>query len=321
MRTAIVGAGAMGSLFSGLMALSGQDVWLVGHRASAHVEAIRAGGLRMTHPDGDRQVKLQVTIDPREVGPVDSVIFLTKAYSTAAAARHAAPLFGPATVAVTVQNGVGNAEAIRDALGPRPILAGVTNIGGNLLAPGTMNLTDAARRGGGGTWIGPFEGSATAAQMSAVAASLRQAGILVHEEADIALTIWRKMALACGMASIGSVGRLRVGTVLDTEEGVKLLHEIIGEIVAVAQAKGIALELKAALDYSFGTYEMSRQHVTSMAADVVAGRPTEIGAFNEAVVREGERLGVPVPVNRTMARLIRVIEGNYPRILPMTAAS
>jgi 2-dehydropantoate 2-reductase len=318
MRVAVIGAGAMGSLFGGLMALAGDEVWLVGHRRNPHIDAMVDRGLDMTHADGRRHARPGVTVDPAGLGQADLVIFLTKAFSTADAARHARPLFGPGTVAVTLQNGVGNAEAIREILGRQPILAGVTNIGANIISPGAIRLTDAAQRGAGGTWIGPFEDTAGTADLARAAACLRRAGILTHEEPDIALTIWRKMGLVCGMAAISSVARLRVGHVFDTAEGVTLLKEIIGEVAAVATAKGVALDPQAAIDYAFGTYGLSRQHITSMAADVLAGLPTEIWAFNEAVVREAGKLGLDSPVNRTMARLLRILEANYDNILPMS---
>jgi 2-dehydropantoate 2-reductase len=316
MRIAVVGAGAMGSLFAGLMALAGDDVWLVGYRQTDHVEAMKARGLGMTYGDDRRVARPRVTFDAREPGVMDALIFLTKTYSTDAAARGAKPMIGPETLLVSLQNGVGNAEAIMAAVGPARVVAGVTNIGATVTSPGEIKLTEGAYRGTGDTWMSGYANSAPAEQVEALAAQMRRATIQTHVSPDVDQVIWRKLALVAGMSSVTAVTRLRIGSVLEAEEGRTLLRDIIMEVAKIAAAKGIALDSATIVERCFATYNLSRGHITSMAADIVAGLPTEIGAFNEAVVREAEKIGMDAPVNRAMARLVRLVEGNYGRILP-----
>lgn len=310
MRIAVVGAGSMGSLFGGMLALGGEDVWLVDPRAD-HIEAIRASGLLMTHEGQEWRAPVHATTDPGEPGTVDLVVVMVKSFDTSAAMAEARPLLGSETIALSLQNGLGNPEKITAGLGTSRVIAGVTELGANLVAPGHIELSGNVMNKGGLTSIGAWQGGVTSAEAEAVAACFESANMRMAVLDDIESFVWTKLAFAASMASLTAVTGLKVGGVIAQKEGRALMIGIIDEIVAVASAKGITLERDAVLERAMATFTSIAEHTTSMAADVQAGRRTEIGALNGAVVDEAERLGMDVPVNRVMTRLVRLIEQSY----------
>lgn len=310
MRIAIVGAGSMGSLFGGLLARAGEDVWLVDKRAD-HMDAAREGGLRMTFPGGDWLVPMNATTDPSEPGAVDLIVFFVKSFDTLSAAREAKPLMGPDTRALSLQNGLGNPEKIAQGLGTERVIAGVTRIGAKLIGPGHIEITETAATKGGGTSIGAWANGVRRAAVDHVAEVFDRANILVDVLDDAEAFIWGKLANAASMASLTAVTRLRVGDVMESADGLALMTAIIEEIVTVGQAKGVALDRDVTLAQAKEIFVGIPEHSTSMAEDVLAGRRTEIGALNGAVVDEAEKLGVDVPVNRVIASLVRLIEESY----------
>lgn len=310
MRIAVIGAGSMGSLFGGLLARAGNDVWLIDKRAD-HMDAVLANGLLMTYPGGEWLVPINATTDPAEPGPVDLIVVFVKSFDTVIAAQEAKPLLGPDTVALSLQNGLGNPEKIVEGLGSSRVIAGVTRIGATLRAPGHVDVTEPAANKGGGTSIGAWARGVDRETVDQVAAIFDQANILVDVLDDVEAFIWGKLANAASMASLTAVTGLRVGGITGNENGLLLMTEIIDEIVCVAQAKGVALDRDATLAAAKGIFAGIPEHTTSMSEDVRARRRTEIGALNGAVVEEAEKLAIDVPVNRVIASLISLTEESY----------
>lgn len=310
MRIALVGAGSMGSLFGGLLARAGEDVWLVDKRAD-HMDAVRENGLRMSFPGGEWRVPVNATTDPSEPGPVDLIVFFVKSFDTLQAAQEAAPLMGSETLALSLQNGLGNAEKIIEGLGTDRVIAGVTRIGAKLVAPGHVEITETAANKGGGTSVGAWKAGTQRSDVERIARVLDQANILTDVLDDAEVFIWGKLANAASMASLTAITHSRVGNVMASADGLALMTAIIDEIVAVANAKGIGLDRDTTLGEATKIFVGIPEHSTSMAEDVAAGRRTEIDALNGAVVEEAEKLGIDVPVNRVIASLVRLIEQNY----------
>jgi 2-dehydropantoate 2-reductase len=167
-----------------------------------------------------------------------------------------------------------------------------------------IEVTRGAWTGGSMTWIG-------GPGAEAVAPALRGAGMAIEVREDIDALVWNKVAMAGAMSPVASLVRLPNGLVLGTRETRELLEQMTREIVAVANAKGIALDADEAIARNVAVYETSLDHRPSMLDDVLAGRRTEIDSLCGAVVREGQGLGVPVPVSATLWRLIRAIEQRY----------
>jgi len=302
-RVGILGAGAMGSLFGGLLARAGEDVWFV-DPWRAQIDAITRDGLLMTCDGEQRRVAAGASVDPAAAGMVDLLMVWCKAFATGDAVAAAAPMIGPQTIVCSLQNGLGNPEQIRAHVPAERVVHGVTGLGASVVAPGVIEVTRGAWTGGSTTWIG-------GPGAEAVAETLRGAGMAMEVREDIDALVWNKVAMAGAMSPVASLVRLPNGLVLNTRETRELLEQMTREIVAVANAKGIALDADEAIARNVAVYETSLDHRPSMLDDVLAGRRTEIDSLCGAVVREGQALGVPVPVSATLWRLIRAIEQRY----------
>lgn len=300
MRVGILGAGAMGSLFGGLLSSAGTDVWLV-ERWREHVEAIASSGLRMTHQGEERIVHPNAVAMPSAAGEVDLLLIWAKAYDTAAAIDDAAPMIGQETIVLTLQNGLGNAEVLAERVGWERVLYGVTTMGGSTGRPGAVELTEKSWAGHGMTWLGSRRPVARGRE---VADLLSAAGIACEVREDIDAIVWTKLAMASPMSSVAGLTGLRVGPILDAPEAMAVVEEVTAEIVAVAAAKGLGLDYAEIMENNFGTWREVREHPPSLLQDVEARRRTEVDALLNAVTREAEPLGVAVPTIRTVSRLL-----------------
>ena len=301
MKIAVIGAGAMGSLFGAYLAKAGEavmvvDIW------QEHVAAIRSQGLMLGEPAGDEVVRLDAMLGTGGLEPVDLVILFVKSAATQAAATDAAALLRPGGRVLTLQNGLGNAEAIAEIVGAERVLAGTTAQGATLLGPGRV------RHGGSGeTHIGRLSGEADAF-CHEVAALLTNAGLPTVVEPDVRSLIWGKLIINTGINALTALLRLRNGQLADLAETRQLLALAVEEAVKVARAAGVQLPYEKPLEKVLAVAVATGQNQSSMLQDVLRGSPTEIAVINGAIVREGERLGVATPVNRTLTLLVQALE-------------
>jgi 2-dehydropantoate 2-reductase len=316
MRMAIVGAGSMGSVFGGHLALAGHDVVLVDVRED-HVDAIRSQGLRMRRPGGeDSVVRLAATTQPADMAPVDVAIFLTKGFATREAAEAVRPAIRPDTWVLTVQNGLGNERVLGEVFDPAQVVPGTTTVGAMTDAPGVVTMSPGTAAGQSVTHLGPPRtGTQIPQGVVDVAKALTEAGLPTGalESADV--VIWTKLAMAASMGPLTAILRRTLKDVWDDPASRGLWEDMFHEILAVARASGVPLDEAQVAAHARQTYESVGHHVTSMAADVVAGRRTEIETMALEVARRGEELGVPTPVTATVGRLVRSLEGSYERAL------
>jgi 2-dehydropantoate 2-reductase len=290
MRIAIMGAGAMGSLFGAHLAEAGHDVLLVDVDRTV-VAAVEADGVRI----GDRVVRAPITADPSGRGTYDAILVLVKTYDTAAAAELAAPLVGPGTVVATLQNGIGGADVLREAFGPERVLAGVTYQGATVLAPGRIR-----HHMRGETFLGDDVAAA-----APLAAALTEGGQPAHALDPVAPRIWKKLTNNC-MGNCTSALTGMSGGQMAGDDGILALQLAIAtEAVAVAAGLGHDLDLEDCVHTNTSVLASSGDGRPSMLQDVEAGRRTEIETLNGAIVRHGDALGIDVPVNRAMVALVR----------------
>ena len=306
MRWAIVGAGAMGSLFASHLARAGTEVWACDSWAE-HVAALRQGGLRVVREGSETVVRPRATTDPAEPGTVDVLMVFVKYRQTPHALRSARPLVGPSTVLVTLQNGLGNVELIREAYPDNRVVFGFTTLTSELLGPGRIEASYAGR---GETYLWPADGRHDAA-VDRVCAALERAGIHSIVAPQIELMIWKKLIVNCCLNTVCAITGLPVGALCDRPESWPLLEGLADEIVAVAARKGIALDRVQAHSFLRSVAEEARSHYPSMLVDVRHKRQTEIECLNGAVLREAARLGIDAPFNRAIYSLIRVLESSY----------
>jgi 2-dehydropantoate 2-reductase len=303
MRFAVLGGGAMGSLFGGRLAADGADVTVV-HRGADHVRAIRRDGLTVETPDGDaRTVNLAATTDPDDPGDVDVVLVLVKSTDTREAVTGAASLLRGADV-LTLQNGLGNPEAIAEVVEEEAVLAGVTAQGATFLGPGRVR-----HAGRGPTRIGRYF-AGDDGTVEAIADRFTAAGIKTAVADDVRVAVWEKVLVNVGVNAATALARVPNGHLADTDPGRRLLESAVSEAAAVARAEGRPVR-EDAVEHTIAIAEETAANHSSMRQDVERGRTTEIETINGAVVERAADHGIDVPVNRTLADLVRLAEAGY----------
>ncbi|NMC32512.1 MAG: 2-dehydropantoate 2-reductase [Veillonellaceae bacterium] len=303
MKIVIIGAGAMGGLFAARLAAAGEDVSVVDVWAE-HIETIRTQGLILKTEQGEvRANPAAVTrVEDLATSAADLVIVFVKSGMTAAAARSAQTILGLAGRVLTLQNGLGNAETIATVVGADRVLAGTTAQGATLLGPGRI------RHGGrGDTHIGRLTGPADDFCREA-ATILSRAGIPAIAEDAVQSLIWGKLVINVGINALTALLRFTNGQLNDHAETRELVKLAVTEAARVAAASGIRLPYDDAVEKVLAVAAATATNRSSMLQDILHGRATEIDAINGALVREGNRLGMPTPVNATLTLLIKALE-------------
>lgn len=302
MRIAVVGVGAMGSVYAALLADAGNDVWAIDTSAE-QVAAIRAGGLRVEGASGDRVVRLHAATEAAEAGVVDLVVIATKAMDARAAAESCRALLGPETVVLPIQNGIGSGDAVAEVVGAERVVIGVAGgFGASLVAPGHahhhgMELVRLGERSG-----------AVTPRLLRIAETWRAAGFRVATFDDIDRLVWEK--LICNVAFSGpcTVLRLTIGDLLDDPHASGVALDCAAEAFAVAAARGIRLDVDDPRAYVTAFGEAIRGARPSMLLDRLAGRRSEIDAINGAIPPRAAEVGLEAPVNAVITALVKACE-------------
>jgi 2-dehydropantoate 2-reductase len=294
-RVAVIGCGAIGSLFAAHLAQAGEaEVWAFDLDAE-HVAAINRDGLRLSGV-GDVHGRLRATTDATELPACELGIVAVKAQHTDAALRATAHAFADGAVC-SVQNGVGNEEAIAEHV--ERVIRGTTFPAGHLIAPGHVGWDTA-----GDTWIGPFEPRpAGMAAVRELAGLLTRAGMPTKGMEDARGAQWTKLIFNAATNPVGAVTGLTHGQACDVGGLRALMSALVAEGRAVADAQGIELDSDpdALIDHAHGVAYL---HKASMLQDVLARRPTEVDALNGGIVRFGRDAGVATPGHETMWALM-----------------
>jgi len=302
MKIVIMGTGAMGSLFGGLLALS-EEVWLVDIRQE-QIDAIRSAGLTIEEKGKMQTIRVNATSDVASIGKADLVIFFVKAYHTEKAASDAFVLQKEDTVFLTLQNGLGNEEAICKQVDRKSVMLGATNHGATLLGPGRIR-----HAGWGKTYVGELDGKMTE-RVAQIAQVFNKAGIETEVSSNIHQVVWNKLFINAGLNAVAALTGLKNGQLLDYPETLRLMDGLVSEAVEVARKKGIPIE-GSPLEKVKAVVEATRENRCSMGQDIDNRRKTEIDAINGAVVREAKRLGIAVPYNEMITDLVKVIEKTF----------
>ncbi len=303
MKTMIIGAGAMGSLFGGLLSLSGKEVWLV-DVWEEHVDAIRSKGLAIEEKGTTRNISINATADVRSIGKADLVLYFVKTYHSEKAVSDSLILEKEDTLFLTLQNGLGNEETICKQIDPKKVLLGVTGQGATLLGPGHIR-----HAGWGKTYVGELDGKITD-RIDQIVKMLNNAGIETEVSSRIHDLVWEKLFINVGINALAALLGLKNGQLLDYPETLRWVEALVSEAVEVANRKGMRIEVNP-IDRVRGVIEATRENRCSMGQDLDYKRRTEIDAINGAVVREADHLGISVPYNRMITDLIKVIEKQF----------
>jgi len=308
MKIAVIGAGAMGCLFGGLLAQGGHDLWLIDVWRE-HVQAINERGLIIEEGGELKTIPVRATTDVTEVGAVDLVIVFVKAYDTAGALASAKVLLGPSTLVITFQNGIGNVEAISEFVSPGMVLAGVTSHGATMLGPGKIR-----HAGSGDSFLGEISGGLSP-RVQQLAALFSEVGIKVEPCENILGLIWSKLMINVGINALTALTRLRNGDLLNYEGTRELMTLAVREAAEVARRKGITLPDPDPVAKAMAVANLTANNRSSMLQDVLRQRRTEIDYINGAIVREARALGLATPVNHVLTLLVKVLEESYDRAI------
>lgn len=299
-RIVIVGAGAMGCLFAARLALAGKSVAVV-DVDPARLARIKAEGITLDDDSGHHIAQLDAALAADIHGPVDLLMLFTKGMHSASAIRSVAHLAATDCTVLTLQNGLGNVEAITEVFAPARVLWGVTDFPADLEGP-----TRVASHGQGHIFVGNYPDGADE-RATAVAALFEAASLNAVAEPDVKVAVWEKVAFNAALNALCTVSGLPVGG-LDHPAGRSAANAVIAEIVNIAEAEGAmvdATRLAAKVDFALANH---RTHKPSMLQDRLAGRATEIESINGAVLKAGMRNAITSPALQVLTDLVRLGE-------------
>ncbi|NDY93474.1 ketopantoate reductase family protein [Ideonella livida] len=300
MKITVLGAGAMGALFGGLLAEAGHAVTLLDVN-DAHIEQVRTHGLRLITDAADRRVRVPILRPEQATEVPDWLLVFTKTLHTERALAAVVGLIGPHTRVLSLQNGLGNAERLAVQVPWERIAVGVTTVPADLQAPGQVHS------GGQGhvrmMWAEGHDDPA----LARLAEALTDVGLHGTVDPGVKAAIWEKVAFNAALNSLCAVTGCTVGEIGAHAASRTLAHAIASEVLAVARQSGVQARdaVHGVLDHAMDHH---LHHKPSMLQDVLAGRPTEIEAINGEVVRQAASLGCAVPLTDTLATLVRLRE-------------
>ncbi|MGD8524095.1 MAG: 2-dehydropantoate 2-reductase [Desulfobacterales bacterium] len=302
MKICIVGTGAMGSVYAGLLAAAGNEVWAV-DRWADHIAAIRKNGLKIDGKSGDRTVPLNATMDTAEVGFCDQVIIATKAMDVAQAAESTQALLGQDTDVLTIQNGLGSAEKVVGILGTKRVIVGIAGgFGASIKAPGHVHHC-----GMEFVHLGELKGPATP-RLEKVAIVWRDAGFNVTTYDDVDQLIWEKLICNVCYSGTCTLTEMTIGEVLKDDNAWRVASGCAAEAFHVARAHGVIIGFDDPIDFVHNFGARIPDARPSMLLDHLADRPSEIDVINGAIPVQGKKCGVPTPFNTAVSALVRAKE-------------
>lgn len=308
MKITVIGAGAMGCLFAGMLCESGHDVCLLARRAT-QAEVINSRGLVIISSSGQRTIPVKVVIDFTKIKGTELALLFVKHGHTRSAALTGSRIIGRTGYILTLQNGLGNTEIIADYVDKKRILCGTTSQGAMLLDHGVVQHS-----GTGETVIGSLHGGVEAISMSEKLAGLFSvAAIMSRNVEDIRHVLWNKLFVNVGINALTALTGIRNGQVLESPYSRQLLVEAVSEAVDVARRLHPAIDdpKDAIIKNVFAVARTTANNRSSMGQDIDRRNFTEIDAINGYIVRRGGEINFPVPVNQTLTNLIKVIENCF----------
>ncbi len=294
LKVAVVGAGAVGCYYGGMLARAGHAVTLIGR--PQHVQVFQAQGLRMQTLAFDEQVRVRASTDPAAASDADLVLFSVKSPDTETTGHQLRAHLGSQALVLTLQNGVDNAERLRTVLA-QEVAAAVVYVATEMAGPGHMR-----HHGRGELVVEPGPRS------EALAHLLRAAGVPTEVSANARGALWAKLVLNCAYNALSAIAQLPYGRLVQGAGVPQVMADLVAECLAVAAAEGVDLPADIHVAVERLAQSMPTQS-SSTAQDLARGKPTEIDYLNGLVVRRGEARGIATPVNRAMWVLVRLLEG------------
>jgi len=302
MKIAIIGAGAMGSLYGGKLSLTGNEVVLYDIN-KAHVDKVNLDGLSIEESATGEIIKAYplASSNPEDVKDSDLMIIFVKSTVTELVAKQFVKLAKPSTIALTLQNGLGNEDIIKENFGEERTAAGVTSQGATFLEPGKIR-----HAGNGPTHICMSDKNNN--KLKNIVNTFADSGFEIHIEDNIEDLVWSKLIINVGINAVTAITGLENGKLLDFPDMKSLMKDLVEEAVNVAKSKNIHLSYPDPVQIVFDVSEKTALNRSSMLQDFDRGSITEIDFINEAIVREGEKLGLPTPYNSLISKLVKSME-------------
>ena len=298
-KVAVVGAGAVGGYFGGMLARAGAPVILIGR--PAFVDAVKKAGLTLDTLKFNESVRVEAAAELEAARGADVVLFCVKTTDTAATSRALAPLLAPNALVVSMQNGVDNVEQIRAASGIEA-LGAVVYVAASVPRPGHVKHV-----GRGDLVVGPRN-----PRTERFAALFERAGVPCRISDNIEGELWTKLVWNCALNAVSALGRAKYGQIVASDDARKVVEDVVYEVLAVAHAAHIqppGLEdPKAALAGAFKIASQMSEALSSTGQDMQRGKRTEIDSLNGYIARRGTALGVPTPVNHALYALVKLAE-------------
>lgn len=300
-RVAVVGAGAVGCYFGGLLARAGVPVTLIGR--PLHVEAMRRDGLFLDGLRVRAHVPVAATTSMEEgVRGAALILFCVKSVSTESTAREMQPYLEPGATILSFQNGVDNPDRLHAAIGAYSIPTAVY-VAAEMTAPGRVTHT-----GRGDLIIGYHAGWPLEPELAPLARLFAQAEIPCRISADIAADLWAKMVMNCAYNALSALTRAQYGRMMQSGPVRAFSRNVIEETIAVARAEGVVLPADEVMAAAMGLAEKMSRATSSMAQDLARRRATEIDSLNGYVLQRGQALDVATPANELLVAMVKLLE-------------
>jgi 2-dehydropantoate 2-reductase len=293
-KVAVMGAGAVGCYYGGMLARAGHDVVLIAR--PAHAQAVTQSGLRMQTTTFDEHVRMKASTEPEAVQGAQLVLFCVKSTDTESAGAQIAPFIADGALVLTLQNGVDNADRLRGVLPGADVAAAVVYVATEMPGPGHVR-----HHGRGDLVIEPSPRS------ESVANAFTAAGVPTMISDNVRGALWAKLILNCAYNAVSAIAQLPYGKTAQGEGVQDVMRDVVDECLAVARAEGVTVQgdVNEAVAKLAGS--MPNQFA-STAQDLARGKHTEIDYLNGLIVRRGRALGIATPANRVLWALVKLLE-------------
>ena len=302
-KIAVMGGGAVGCYYGGMLARAGSDVTLIGR--AQHVDAINRDGLDFEGLQFRERVQMRASTGVAAVAGADLVLFCVKSQATEEAARAIAPHLAPQTIVIGLQNGVDNPARIAQEV-RNPVAASVVYVAAYMAGPGHLKHT-----GRGDLVIGnmaPAGSGVSATQLEQIASLFANAGVPCKLSDNVEGDLWGKLLINCAYNPVSALCRARYKRLTGRAETRAVMADTVREVLAVATASGVRMPPGDWVEIALKLSDAMPEATSSTAQDLARGKQTEIDYLNGYVARRGAELGVPVPVNRTLHALVKLLE-------------
>ena len=305
MKIVIVGPGATGCIFAALLSkIAGHALWIL-DKNKERAAKLNEQGITVEGVSGDWKADVKATAEAKDITDADLVIITVKSYDTKEAISRAKPIIRQNTKILTLQNGIGNIEIISEVVGAEKVIGGVTNLGVTLIGTGHVR-----HAGKGETVIGKIDGKIPV-EMRYIREIFNQAGLETRISRDIKGLLWSKLIINVGINALSAITRLVNGKLIVLEATRRIMRDAVTEATRVAKRKRVKLVYDDPLAKVEAVCEATSTNVSSMLQDILRKKRTEIDFINGVIVRQGQELGIPVPVNTLLLDLVKTIEVSY----------